>query len=259
MANTALITGASSGIGAEFARIHAATGGDLVLVARREEALNALKDELQSQHNIAVTVIPADLNDETAPQQIFSTVQQLGIDIDILINNAGFGGRGLFHERDWDQDRSMIQVNIVALSALTRLFVPVFVAKNAGRILNVSSTASLMPGPLQAVYYATKAFVTSFSNALAEELSGTNITVTALLPGATDTGFSAASDLQGTDLFAGAVPPHGVAQAGYNAMMAGKMDVIAGLPLGQRIMVKLMPLLPKKMILKQIRAMQEVD
>lgn len=259
MSNTALITGASSGIGAELARIHAATGGDLILVARREEALNALKSDLQAQHNIAVSVIAADLNDEAAPQVIYDAVKAQGINIDILINNAGFGGRGLFHERDWAQDRSMVQVNIVALSALTRLFLPDLIAKGGGKILNISSSASLMPGPLQAVYYATKAFVTSFSNALAEEVSGTGVTVTALLPGATETGFSAASDLEETSLFAKAASAKSVAQAGYDAMLKGKLNAVAGMPLALRIQLKLLPLLPKRMVLKQVRGMQEVD
>lgn len=258
MTKTALITGASSGIGAEFARIHAQRGGDLVIVARREDRLNALRDELVAAHNVSVHVLASDLNDEAAPQQIFDWVQAQNIEIDYLINNAGFGGRGKFHERDWAADRSMIQVNIVALTALSRLFLPGFVARNSGRILNVSSTASLMPGPLQAVYYATKAYVTFLGNALAEELHDTNVTVTSLMPGATESEFAATSDMDKTDLFSKTASARSVAKDGYEAMLKGQLDVISGVPMSQRMMLGMVPLMPKKMLLKQIRQMQEV-
>ena len=258
MTQTALIAGASSGSGAELARIHAEHGGGLVLVARRKDRLEQLKNELQANHEVPVEIIAEDLNDEGAPQRIFNQLRASGTRIDILINNAGFGGRGRFHERDWADDRSMIQVNIVALSALTRLFLPDMVALKSGKILNVSSTAALMPGPLQAVYYATKAYVTYFSNALAEELRGTGVTVTALMPGATDTGFAATSGMDATSLFDKAVPPRKVAEAGYAGMLNGTLDVITGLSPGQRFATRIMPFLPKKVLLKQIRQMQEV-
>lgn len=254
MGQTALITGASSGIGRELARIHAERGGDLVVVARSVDKLNALASEL----DVSVTVIGADLAEESAPQEIYDAVKEAGIEVDLLINNAGFGGRGKFHERDWQLDRDMIQVNVVALTALTRLFLPDFVARNQGRILNVSSTASLMAGPLQAVYYATKAYVTSFSNAIAEELHETDVTVTALLPGATDTGFAETSGMDETSLFENTFGAREVAQAGYDGMMAGKLDVLAGVTLGQRMLMKSIPITPKSVLLKQIRKMQEV-
>ena len=186
---TALITGASSGIGLEFAHIHAEHGGDLVVVARRREKLEELKSDLESKHSIKVTVIIKDLTQPEAAREVYDEVKRMGLDVEYLINNAGFGGRGKFHERRWEDDLSMINLNIVALTALTRFFLPDFVARNSGRILNVSSTACFMPGPLQAVYYASKAYVTFFSNAIAEELHDTNITVTALLPGATESEF----------------------------------------------------------------------
>jgi short-subunit dehydrogenase len=190
MKKTALITGASSGIGKEMAKIHAAKGGDLIVVARRKEKLEALQQEIQQSTSAKVIIMVKDLTEPNAPKEIYEEVQQLGLTVDYLINNAGFGGRGKFHERAWADDLSMIQLNIVALTALTRYFLPDFVKRNSGKILNVSSTASLMPGPLQAVYFASKAYVTSFSNAIAEELYDTNVTVTALLPGATDTEFA---------------------------------------------------------------------
>ncbi len=255
---TALITGASTGIGKEFARIHAAAGGDLVITARSEDKLNALKSELETAHGIKVMIIANDLGLPDSPQAIYDAVKTAGIEVGYLINNAGFGGRGKFHERDWADDLAMINLNITALTALTRLFLPDFVARNSGRILNVSSTASLLPGPLQAVYYATKAYVTFFSNAIAEELHDTNITVTALMPGATESEFARVSGMDKTSLFSKTASAHDVAQAGYDGMLAGKLDVIAGLPFAQRIQLAMIPMAPKKMLLKQIREMQEV-
>ena len=149
MKKVALITGASSGIGKEFARIHAEKGGDLVITARREEKLNELKNELEQKHGIKVMVIGKDLSQANAPKEIYDEVKNAGIEVDYLINNAGFGGHGKFHERDWNLDLTMINLNVTALSAMTRLFLPDFVKRNSGKILNVSSTASLMPGPLQ--------------------------------------------------------------------------------------------------------------
>lgn len=171
----------SSGIGKEFARIHAERGGELVIVARREEKLNALKTELEHKYGIQVIVIAKDLTLPDAASDVCEAVKQAGIEVNYLINNAGFGGRGKFRERPWEMDLAMLNLNVVALTALTRFFLPDFVERNEGRILNVSSTASLMAGPLQPD--ATKAYVTSFSNAVAEELHDTNITVTALMPG----------------------------------------------------------------------------
>lgn len=257
MNNVALITGASSGIGMELARIHAEKKGDLIIVARRKAELEILKAELEKKYQISVKIIVKDLTVLNAAEEIYTEVTNSGITISYLINNAGFGGQGKFHERDWNSDLQMIQLNILALTALTRFFLPDFVKRNTGKILNVSSTASLMPGPLQAVYYATKAYVTSFSNAIAEELTGTNITVTALLPGATETNFAKTSGMDQTDLFTKTVQPYEIALAGYNGMLAGKLNIIAGLTSGQKILTALIPFLPKKMMLKQIRQMQE--
>jgi short-subunit dehydrogenase len=257
MKNVALITGASSGIGKEFAKIHAEKTGDLIIVARREDKLLELKQELESKYKRTVEVIAKDLTDPTAPQEIYEQVKTLGAEVDFLINNAGFGGRGKFHEREWEKDLAMINLNVVALAAMTRLFLPGFVARNKGRILNVSSTASLMAGPLQAVYFATKAFVTSFSNALTQELSDTNVTVTNLMPGATETEFAKVSDMDKTDLFEKTFSAHSVALDGYNAMLNGKMDVLAGVSFGQKMMMKMIPFMPKKALLKQINSMQK--
>lgn len=258
MKNTALITGASSGIGKEFALIHAATGGDLIIVARRREVLEQLKSEIEQKYSVKVRVIAKDLTKPTAAREVFDEVSTAGVEIEFLINNAGFGGRGKFHEREWEQDLAMINLNVTALTALTRFFLPGMVKRNQGKVLNVSSTACLVPGPLQAVYYATKAYVTSFSNALYGELHDSKVTVTALLPGATETGFAKTSGMDKTDLFNKTASAHSVAQAGYSAMLKGKLNVKAGLTFMQRMMLAFVPFTPKKMILSQIRKMQEV-
>ncbi|MGB5942254.1 MAG: SDR family oxidoreductase [Leeuwenhoekiella sp.] len=257
MKKTALITGASSGIGKEFAKIHAERGGDLVIVARSEDKLNALQKELHDTYNVSVLVIPKDLTEPNAPNDIYEVLNSANVHIDYLINNAGFGGVGKFHERDWEKDQAMIQLNVMALTALTRKFLPSFVARNSGRILNVSSTASLMPGPLQAVYFATKAYVTSFSNAIAEELHDTNVTVTALLPGATETNFGKTSGMDKTKLFDDTADPESVTKAGYEAMLEGELNVVAGVSFAQKMMMKTLPLMPKGAVLKQVRKMQE--
>lgn len=258
MNKTALITGASSGIGKEFARIHAEKGGDLVVIARSMDKLQELKKELEQKHSVQVYVIQKDLTQPDASREVFDEVGAQGIEVEYLINNAGFGGRGKFYEREWEKDLAMINLNITALTALTRFFLPEFVKRNRGKILNVSSTASFMPGPLQAVYYATKAYVTFFSNALAEELYDTNITVTALMPGATETEFAKVSGMDKTSLFQNTFSPRVVALDGYNGMLAGKIDVLSGVTFGQKMMLGMLPLLSKKMKLRTIRQMQEV-
>ncbi len=253
----ALITGASSGIGMELARIHAERGGSLVIVARNETKLRALARELEDAHSVAVTVIAKDLTKPNAAAEIHEAVGAAGIQVDYLINNAGFGGGGKFHERDWADDLAMINLNVLALTDLTRRFLPEMVGRNDGRVLNVSSTAALMPGPLQAVYYATKAYVTFFSNAIAEELYDTDVTVTALMPGATETEFARTSGMDKTKLFAQTASARGVAEAGYDGMLAGKLDVIAGVTFGQRMMLATVPFAPKRMLLRQVREMQQ--
>lgn len=258
MNKVALITGASSGIGKELARIHAEKGGDLVLIARSQDKLISLKEELESQHSVKTKVIVKDLSKTHAPQEIYDQITAENIQVSYLINNAGFGGHGKFHERKWEQDMAMINLNIVALTALTRLFLPEMVERNQGKILNTSSTASFMPGPLQAVYFATKAYVTFFSNAIAEELFDTKITVTNLMPGATESEFAKTSGMEKSNLFDKTVSARSVAEDGYNAMLQGKLDVISGLTPSQKLMIKMVPFTPKKMLLKQVRQMQEI-
>ncbi|MFV0556797.1 MAG: SDR family NAD(P)-dependent oxidoreductase [Lactovum sp.] len=257
MNDVALITGASSGIGAEFARIHASKKRDLVLVARRESRLNDLKEELIQKNNIEVKVIIKDLTERNAAQDIYDELKKEKIKITYLINNAGFGGQGYFHERT--EDLKMIQLNILALTHLTRLFLPELLDEKRGGILNVSSIASLMAGPLQAVYYASKSYVRSFSNALAIELEETNVRVTCLLPGMTETEFAERSEMDKTKVFDHCVSAHQVAKIGYSAMEKGKLEVFAGLPLSQKILFKCLPFIPKKVLLRQVKRLQKVS
>ena len=249
MANTALITGASGGIGAELARYHAAKGGDLVLVARSGDALERLKQELASAHNVKVMVIVADLSQPESAQAIYQQTEEAGVQIDILINNAGFGGHGKFHQRELAKDQAMMQVNMVSLVNLTHLYLQGMVARNSGKILHVASSAAFMPGPLQAVYYATKSFVVSFSQAIAQELIDTKVTSTALCPGAVATGFVKAGDLEGVSAWDKAATPESVAKCGYEAMQRG--DLIAINEKALSFMINwLIPFLPRKTVLK---------
>jgi len=227
--NTALVTGASSGIGAELARVHAERGGDLVVVARRREKLSALKVELERAHGVTVHVLAKDLAQPDAPQQIYDELQSSGVAVDILVNNAGFGRRGPFHEQPWATSEAMIKVNILTLTALTRLFVPRMIERGRGRILNVASMAGFVPGPLMAIYYASKAFVVSFSETIADELAGTGVTVTALCPGPTQTEFAERAEMVGTRLMEKMAPAREVAEIGYDAMLRGKTVVVPGL------------------------------
>lgn len=258
MGNTALVTGASSGIGAELARLHAAKGGDLVLVARREDALNQLKSELQKAYGIKATVIIADLAQPDAAEKIFNATESAGIQIDILINNAGFGGHGKFHERDLAKDQAMMQVNMVCLVNLTHIYLQGMVSRNSGKILHVASAAGFIPGPLQAVYYATKAFVVSFSQAIAQELSNTNVTSTALCPGPVATGFVAAGDLDGVPVptWYNVVTPQSVAKCGYKAMSKGELVKINE-PSLSFLLNWVVPFLPRKTVLKMSQQTME--
>lgn len=257
MKNTALITGASSGIGKELATIHAERGGNLILVARSKDKLNELKVELEKKHKVLVSIIPKDLCAAGAAKELFIEVQSLGIQVDYLMNNAGFGLVGKFHELPWERHMQMINLNMIALTELTYLFLQEMVPRNNGKILNTSSTAGLIPGPLQAVYFASKAYVSSFSNAIAEELYDKNITVTALLPGATETGFAKTSGIDKTAIYSNPASARSVAVDGYNAMIKGKLDVISVSSRSQKMQLSLVPFFPKKMILKQTRQMQE--
>jgi short-subunit dehydrogenase len=228
MKKWALITGASQGIGYEFTKLFAADGYDLVLVARDVQRLEQVAQEIRSRHHVVVKVLAKDLASRTAAREIFDELQREKIDITILINNAGFGVQGPFAELDLKLHEDLIQVNITSLVELTHLFLKPMLARREGRILNVASTAAFQPGPYMAMYYASKAFVYSFSNALAGELSGTGVTVTTLNPGITRSEFHSRAGLKRSKGFAimEAAP---VARIGYRALMAGKPNITAGL------------------------------
>ena len=224
---TALVTGASAGLGAEFARLCAMGGYDVVLVARSAERLADLAAAMAKAHGVSARPLVADLSDPAAPAAIFADFD--GRPVDLLINNAGFGVRGPYAETDWTRDASLLQVNIVALAQLTKLFLPDMVRRRSGRILNVASTAAYVPGPFMAVYYASKAFVLSFSEALSNEVQGTGVSVTVLCPGPTRTKFAETAGIADSNLFHGpTMDPAEVARIGYDAMMAGKSSIIAG-------------------------------
>lgn len=227
---TAFITGASGGIGYELAGLLARDHYNLVLVARSAERLNQVASDLQTQHGVRVTVIPVDLADPAAPKFLFDQLRREHIDIDILINNAGFGAFGEFAQMPEAEIVDQIQLNITALTRLTKLFLAPMLERSAGRIMNVASTAAFQPGPLMAVYYASKAYVLSFSEALANELRGSGITVCCFCPGATNTGFAKRAGIEGSRLFKiGAMNVETVARDGYRGLMSGRTLVISGM------------------------------
>jgi len=225
----ALVTGASSGIGMEIARLHAARGGDLIVVARRRDRLEALKRELWEKHSTTTHVLESDLSVPGAGSALHEAVTARSLEVDYLINNAGFGGVGLYHEQPWELHRSMMQVNVVALAEITHCFLPRMVERGSGRILNVASVAGFVPGPLQPVYYASKAFVVSFSQALDDELRSSSVHVTALCPGLTQTEFFDAAGLERAQaLRFPRMSASRVARVGYDAMLKGRRIAIPG-------------------------------
>jgi short-subunit dehydrogenase len=234
----ALVTGASSGIGAELARLCAAAGYETILLARSAEPLKKLAGELRSARTLT-----ADLADPAAPARVFDELRDT--QLYILINNAGFGIRGPFAETAWDDEARLLQVNITSLAHLTKLFLPGMLQRRSGRILNVASTAAFVPGPFMAMYYASKAFVRSFSEALSVEVEGTGVTVTALDPGPTRTNFDATAKISDSVLFRGPVmDAAAVAREGFTAMMQGRMEVIAGA--SNRWTMRFSPLLSRR-------------
>lgn len=254
---TALITGASSGIGLEFAKVFAANKNNLVLVARSEEKLNQLATELSNNFGITVKVIAADLSKMEQVQQVYNTCKNANIQIDYLVNNAGFGTYGFFVETDWKKTEEMIDLNIKSLTLLSRLFGADMVANKSGKILNVASTAAFQPGPTMAVYFATKSYVLFLSEAMSNELKGTGVTVTCLCPGATESGFMAAASLEDSALFKNRKLPSSaeVALFGYKAMMKGKMTVIHGIM--NYLVANSIRLAPRSWVLPIVRKVQD--
>lgn len=227
---TALITGASSGIGLHLARQFARHGHSLVLVAPVEEELARIASELRAAHGVEVDFLAKDLEQPESAREIHDQLNFNGIEIDILVNNAGHGFKGRYEDIPLEQDISTVRLNIEAVLRLTKLFLPPMLRRQRGRILNVASIAGFEPGPLLAVYHATKAFVLSLSEALATELEDTGVTVTALCPGPTDTDFFPKAHMLETRGFqkVSVMAPQEVAEIGYNALMAGRLVVVPG-------------------------------
>ena len=229
MGKTALVTGASSGLGLELARLFAHDGHDLVVVARRRDHLEALATRLAAEHGVAARVIAEDLADPIAPRRIFAELKERRIEVEFLVNSAGFATNGPFAASDLGRQLAMVQVNAAALMHLTHLFLPGMIARRSGRILNLGSTAGFQPGPGMSIYYATKAFVNSFTEALHDELRGTGVTATVSTPGAVATEFGRVAGNEESRLFhLGAASAGEVAAHAYRAMMSGKTMALPG-------------------------------
>ena len=254
---TALVTGASMGIGLELARQFASHGHDVVLVARHRETLEAVAARLETESGISAHVIVADLSERNAPQSLFDEVRSAQLQIDFLVNNAGFGLGGEFSSTDLDRELDIIQVNMAALTHVTKLFLPQMIERRNGRIMQLASIAAFQPGPMMAVYYASKAYVLSFSQALSEELRDSGVTVTALCPGPTATNFAATARVSNSMVFAktGVASASDVASYGYSAMMRGKRIAIPSMR--DRVMVQIQRIAPRAMVTRIVRKLQE--
>ena len=243
----ALITGASSGIGSALAEDFARHGHNLVLVARNEDRLNQLRDRLHDQYGVAVQVIRKDLALESSAREVFEELQSRSIEVEILVNNAGMIVYGEFSNTDIGQELQMIRVNLLTLTQLTKLFLPMMIRRGRGRILNLGSNGSFAPSPLNAVYSATKAYVLSFSEAIAEELVGTGVTVTALCPPATRSELQKRAGMEHVRLLRrGVMAADAVAKAGYRGLMTGRRLVIPGLV--NKITIFLIRFLPRRAV-----------
>lgn len=252
-----LITGSSSGIGLELAKIFAREGFNLVISARREDRLEKLKKEMEATYTIQVHVFPVDLSKSEAPDALFQFCEDQNFQIDVLINNAGIGDYGLFAQSDWEKTAAMIDLNIKSLTHLTHLFLPGMIEREKGKIMNVASTAAFQPGPLMSVYYATKHYVLAFSEALANEVAESNITVTALCPGPTQSEFQKTANMEKSKLMDRLPMPSSeeVAQYGFNALNKGKRVAIYGLV--NKFMTIIVQIFPRRWVTAIVRKIQE--
>lgn len=255
--NYALITGASSGIGRDLTHCFAADGWSVILTARRETQLQHLAQEVSSKYGISAQVLAGDLSDPKTPEELFKSCESQCWEVGALVNNAGFGNYGTFHESDLQKELSLIQVNITALTHLCKLFIQPMISRQRGYILNVGSTAGFQPGPLMAVYYASKAYVVHFSEAIANELKDFGIHVSVLCPGPTQTEFVEQAGMEGSKLFKSmhVMDSSSVAQAGYDGLMTGKTVVIPGLM--NKLTVQSNRISPRKWVTKVVRQIQE--
>ncbi|MBM3739561.1 MAG: SDR family oxidoreductase [Acidobacteria bacterium] len=256
MKQTVLVTGASSGIGLEIARVFAQNGFNLVLSARSKDKLDALAGELRTATASQVGVFTADLSQPGEARRLFEEVIAAGHQVDILINNAGVGLWGHFSETSLDKELAMLQLNITSLTELSKLFLRPMIQRGSGRICNIASTAAFQPGPLMAVYYASKTYVLHFTEALANELQGTGVTATAVCPGPTESDFVNKADLGPSKLFRRSLPTaRSVAGQAYRAVMAGKPVHVCGL--WNTVLVNLHRLTPRSFATAVVRRMQE--
>ncbi|MFN4083418.1 MAG: SDR family NAD(P)-dependent oxidoreductase [Bacteroidia bacterium] len=257
MKKTALITGASSGIGFELANIHAKNGGNLVLAARNIKKLEEIKKQFETEYNIKVDVFEIDLSKSNSAEEIYNFTKNNNLNIDYLINNAGFGDFGLFNNSNWESNKEMIQLNITSLTQLTYLYLQDMIKNKNGKIMNVASIAAFQPGPLMAVYFATKAYVLHFSEAIANEVAEFGITVTALCPGPTQSNFFNKANMLGSGLVKGKKLPSSkeVAIFGYKAMLNGKTVAVHGIK--NKLLLFSNRFAPRNMVVKIVRMMQE--
>jgi short-subunit dehydrogenase len=254
---TVLVTGASGGMGREFARIFASAGNHLVLVARRARELADLADELRDDYHVEVETIALDLSEAGSPEQLYAQLQRRAIPIDILINNAGFAARGRFCTCDVQTQIQLIQLNVTTPTTLTRLLLPEMIQRGRGRILNIASIASYLPGPMMATYFASKSFLLSFSCAIADELKDTGVSVTVLIAGPTSTGFAARAGLEATRAYRGRqMDPRSVARCGYDALMRGSRVAVAGWENKMRMLP--LRLMPRRMLTYFARKFHEL-
>lgn len=253
----ALVTGASSGIGRELAMLFAQDHHDLVLVARNRKKLDELGRDLTAAFGVTAKVIAKDLSNPVAPDEIAAELAASELQVDALVNNAGLGIYGPFAQADAGKELEVLQVNVMALTRLTKLFLPSMLDRRQGRILNVASTAAFQPGPLMAVYYATKAYVLSFSEALSNEVKGSGVTVTALCPGPTETDFQRRAHLEKTRLFTGPLVADArfVALKGYQGMKRGRPVVIPGV--ANKLLAESIRFTPRRLVTAVARKIQE--
>ncbi len=257
MAKTALITGASGGIGYELAKVFAANNHDLILVARSTDKLQRIRDELNQNQDLQVHVMSSDLSQAASSLVLFEQVQQEGLTVDVLVNNAGFGDYGPFADCDWAKQNALLQLNMVALTHLTRLFLPPMLARGYGKILNVASTAAFQPGPFMATYYASKSYVMSFTEALAHEVKGTGVTATVLCPGPTrGTNFQARAELGEVDFFKKLKLPEAAAVAQYGYAALERNQVVAVHGLFNRLLVFTNRLMPRQAVTNTVGQLQ---
>lgn len=254
-AERVLLTGASSGIGLELARLFAADHSDLVLVARRRDVMEDLASQLRTKHGVDVRVVAEDLGRADGPERVMAALEREGLTVDVLVNNAAFGLAGLHHQLDLERQLEMIQLNVTSLVSLSRRLLPGMVARKRGGVLNVASTASFQPGPNMAVYYATKAFVLSYTEGLAEELGDTGVRAACLCPGPTRTGFESIAGLTQTALFKFfAMDAPKVAMQGYKGFRSGRVITITGA--SNSMGVFLVRFAPRVLVRKVVRSLQ---